>query len=665
MTNTPFAKPFLALAVFCCFCFAVPALAQDKDWRPISPSDLSATASTVEPNADAEALFWEVRVDDSDPAEVALDHYVRVKIFTEKGREDYSKHDIYFLKGTKIKNVKAKVTKPDGTVSYLDDKDVMEREVLKANGIKVRAKSFALPGLDIGSIVEYKYREVIEFGSATMRLAFQREIPIKTISFYVRPFNGNKGLYSIPFNMTGVTFQKDKNSYYRATMNNVPAYNDEPFSPPEDEVKSWMYIYYDFDAVKDTEKYWKVQSEGYYDATKKFIKPNSEVKAITQQVIAGAKNDEEKLRKIFEYVKTHIQNANLMDNPSDDIIKKVQKTDTANEVLEAKVGVRSDVNKVFAAMAEAAGFEARMAMAGDRSDLTLDPKIANRWLMINAYIAAVKVGNDWRFFDPGTYYAPYGVVNWTVEGQQALITDPKEVIWRKVPLSPAEASETKRVGEFKLLDDGTLEGEGTYVYTGHESYYHKRINHGDSASVKEETLKNLLKREISPNIVLTSFSIENDTDPEKPFTYKFKIRIPNYAVRTGKRLFFVPNVFDAATKPIFTATKRQSDVYVSFPWKETEQILIEIPKGFSLESGDAPSPFADQTGIMKYAPVIGLSKDKKFLLYKREFSFGNGGYIRFNPKAYPTLKQMFEIVNKGDLHQLTLRQDDKATAAAQ
>ena len=137
------------------------------------------------------------------------------------------------------------------------------------------------------------------------------------------------------------------------------------------------------------------------------------------------------------------------------------------------------------------------------------------------------------------------------------------------------------------------------------------------------------------------------------------------SLRTGKRLFFVPNVFDAATKPIFTATKRQSDVYVSFPWKESEQILIEIPKGFSLESGDAPSPFSDQTGIMKYAPEISLSKDKKFLLYKREFSFGNGGYIRFNPKAYPTLKQMFEIVNKGDLHQLTLRQDDKATAAAQ
>lgn len=665
MNITPFSKPFLALAVFCCFCFAVPTPAQDKDWRPISPAELSATSSTVEPNADAEALFWEVRVDDSERLEVALNHYVRVKIFTEKGRDDYSKHDILFLKGTKVKNVEAKVTKPDGSVSYLADKDVMERDIVKANGFKVRAKSFALPGLEIGSIVEYKYREVIEYGSATMRLAFQREIPIRTISFYVRPFDGNAGLYSIPFNMTGVKFVEDKNSYYRATMNNVPAYHDEPYSPPEDEVKSWMYIYYSQIATPDSNKYWKQITKDSYESSKSFIKPSGTVKEAVQQVIAGAATDDEKLRKIFDYVKTNVKNVSYMDTVPDDDWKKVQKTDSAGEVLKLKLGTSRDINYVFASMASAAGFEARLALTGDRSELTFDPNIANKALMMSSYIIAVKVGSEWKFFDPGTYYSPYGAINWRIEGQQALITDPKEVIWARVPLSPAEASLTKRVGNFKLLDDGTLEGEGSYEYTGHEAYYQKRLNHGDSASVKEETLKNLLKREISPNVDVTSFSIENATDPEKPFIYKFKIRVPNYAVRTGKRLFFVPNIFDAASKPIFTATDRKSEVYISFPWKESEEVLIEIPKGFSLESGDAPAPFSDKSGILKYAPEIGVSKDKHYLFYKREFSFGNGGYVRFPTKTYPALKQMFEIVNKGDLHQLTLRQDDKATAAAQ
>jgi hypothetical protein len=665
MTNTPFAKPFLALAVFYCFCFALPALAQDKDWRPISPSDLSAASSTVEPNADAEAIFWEVRVDDSNSSEVSLNHYVRLKIFTEKGREDYSKHDILFLKGTKVKDVEAKVTKPDGSAIYLDKKDVMEREIIKANGFKVRAKSFALPGLEIGSIVEYKYREVIDDGSANMRLMFQRDIPIRTISYYVRPFNGNKSMLYTAYNMKDVTFVKDKNDYYRATMNNVPAFHEEPYSLPEDELKSWVYLYYSYGSAVSPMIYWGPISQSYYELSKKYFKPNKEIKSAVDELIAGASSDDEKLRRIYNFVKTNIRNISYSKNPSDEDRKRVGKNETAGDVLKLKMGTSGSIDQLFGAMAGSAGFDVRLALSGDRSEIFLNPNIANRWLMINSMLVAINVGGDWKFFHPGNYFSPYGSVSWTIENEQALITDPKDLLWKRVPLSPPETSLTKRSGTFKLLPDGTLEGDGTFEYSGHDAYYHKYRNLGETDADKEGFLKNLLIKNLSPSVELISFSIENGEDPEKPFIYKFKIRVPNYAVRTGKRIFFVPNVYEAVSKPVFTAAKRNSDVYVSYPWKETESIVIKLPEGFSLESGDSPSPLSDSSGILKYSPTIGISQDKKELHYSREFSFGNGGHIRFGPNFYPAIKQMFEIVNKGDLHQLTLRQDDKATATAQ
>src|SRR5690606_16377266 len=111
--------------------------------------------------------------------------------------------------------------------------------------------------------------------------------------------------------------------------------------------------------------------------------------------------------------------------------------------------------------------------------------------------------------------------------------------------------------------------------------------------------------------------------------------------------------------------KRRSDIYISYPWKEAEDIVIKLPEGFTLESGDNPSSVSDASGILKYKPQIGITDDKKELRYSRTLSFGNGGHIRFEPRTYPAIKQMFEIVNKGDLHQLTLRQDDKTTAATQ
>ena len=95
-------KYFTFLSISCLlFVFAQTVFAQSKDWREVSPAELQMKTSQVEPNADAEAIFWEVRLDDSSSDDLSRSHYVRVKIFTERGREKYSKFDIPFYKGLK------------------------------------------------------------------------------------------------------------------------------------------------------------------------------------------------------------------------------------------------------------------------------------------------------------------------------------------------------------------------------------------------------------------------------------------------------------------------------------------------------------------------------------------------------------------------------------
>src|ERR1043165_2843652 len=70
------------------------SLAAGEDWRPIEPADLALKAAVVEPNADAEAIFWDIRVDDGGEDDLVLSHYVRIKIFNDRGREKFSKIDI-------------------------------------------------------------------------------------------------------------------------------------------------------------------------------------------------------------------------------------------------------------------------------------------------------------------------------------------------------------------------------------------------------------------------------------------------------------------------------------------------------------------------------------------------------------------------------------------
>ena len=85
----------LVLALIAVLTVCLSTRAANDEWKPIDPAELSLKAPIVEKSADAEGLFWEVRIDDS-TRDLILNHYIRIKVFTERGRETQSKIDIPF-----------------------------------------------------------------------------------------------------------------------------------------------------------------------------------------------------------------------------------------------------------------------------------------------------------------------------------------------------------------------------------------------------------------------------------------------------------------------------------------------------------------------------------------------------------------------------------------
>src|SRR5262245_22722855 len=92
------------VVVVCLALFAAQLALGGDEWRAVDPAELALKAPTVEKDADAEALFWEVRLDDSQMEEFSLRHYLRIKIFTERGKESQSKIDIPYLASEKIRD---------------------------------------------------------------------------------------------------------------------------------------------------------------------------------------------------------------------------------------------------------------------------------------------------------------------------------------------------------------------------------------------------------------------------------------------------------------------------------------------------------------------------------------------------------------------------------
>lgn len=633
------------------------AAAGDDDWRPITAEELAMKSPLVEPEADAEAIFWEVRVDDSG-RDLASNNYVRIKIFTVRGREMFSKYDIHFFKGVSIKDVGARVTHPNGSTFFLKNEDIFEREIIKAGGFKIKAKSFAVPGIEVGSILEFRYREVNPYGMSSMPLIMQRDIPVQKMSYYVKPFWGRRAMYAHPFNVGDAWFENEKNDFKRVTMNNVPAFKREPDMLPDDEVRGWIHLYYSLEpSLKKPEEYWKRINRFYFDYGKDRLKPGDEVKQITAEVTTGAATDDEKLKRIYEFVQGKIRNLHAETGVNDADWKRVEGEKSPADTLKLKIGSAEQIEFLFGSMVRAAGLDARAAYTGNRRELLCNQGIPNAELMLRTFFMAVKSGDEWRFFSPSSFDVPYGMINWVLEGQMAMITDPKEPVWVEVGLAAPERSTAKRSGTFQLQADGTLTGEGKVEFTGHSAVYHKALNRGGTSADQEVRLRDFVKNTISETAEITSFNIENLDSGNKPFTYTFKLTVPNYAVKTGKRLFFQPGVFERRSRPRFIAGVRKTDIYFSYPWMETDNFTIELPAGFSMEAAEAPGVVTDKAGIGRDEVGITVSGDGKALRYQRKFSFGKGGAVRFGPESYPVLKDMFNSYNRVDTHQLTLREN--------
>jgi hypothetical protein len=626
------------------------------DWKPVDPAELALKAPVVEKEADAEALFWEVRVDDSQPYELSLKNYIRIKVFNERGRESQSKVDLPYLGFNQIKDIAARVIKPDGTIIELKKEDIFERTIVKLSGLKLKAKSFALPGVEPGAVIEYRWREVHPGGSANgLELQFQREIPVQNVTYYLKPY---MGMQYRRFNLGEATFVKDKDGFHKMSMTNVPAFREESKMPPENAVRSWVFLFYREGDKVEADKYWKDLGRAIYEGSKDEMKANDEVKAAVAGIIGNATTPEEKLQRIYDFCRTKIKNVNddavVM---TEDERNKFKANKTAAETLKRGIGTGGNIDMLFAALAKAAGFDARLALSGNRSDNFFSREFANASFLGSSFIA-VRVGEEWRFFSPAEMYTPFGMLGWPEEGQETLITDAKEPIWVNTLVTAPQKSLEKRTGKFRLLEDGTLEGDVRIEYTGHLGAERKEYNDDDSASQREETLRNKIKAQMS-TAELSEIRIENVTDPIKPFVYSFHVRVPGYAQRTGKRLFLQPAFFQRGLSPLFTTSSRKHAIYFQYPWSEEDDVSIELPAGYALDNPDAPAPFGSGQ-LSQYDVKIYATKDLLGLVYQRKFFFGGGGNtldrLLYDATGYNSLKTYFDALHKQDSHTITLKQ---------
>jgi hypothetical protein len=634
----------------------------DANWRPVSPAELAMKTPAVEPDADAEAIFWDIWIDDKGDG-IKLNNYVRVKIFTDRGREKYSKFNIPFGPDVKIKDLAARVIRPDGSIVEISEKDIFDREIIKAGGVKIKAKSFAIPNIEPGVIIEYKYREVREFGGAYgMKLQFQQDIPVEELAYYYKP-SSKEPVYQT-YNLTDTKFVRDTNGYFVARRNNVPAFKEEPFMPP---VRPWMLLTGDQefrfgsfsllikDRAQDPDTYWAGVAFGIAPYAVYMNKASDEIRKKADNLTSEIASPDEKLRKLYEFCQKEIINLSYDRTLSDEERKKLPPIKEVSDILGRKAAGYQSIDYLFGALAHSIGFETRIAYTSSRRESTFVPDLANQRFLHRAGIA-INVNGEWRLFKPGIFAMPYGMLQWYEEGQYALLVGEKQYSWTRTPVSAYERSAYTRTAKLHLLEDGTLEGEIRIELRGHPANLYRLSNYDETDQRRQDLLKDEIKYRIS-GAEVSDIKVENPTDSSKLLIESYKVRIPAYAQRTGKRLFLQPGYFYYGTLPLFSSNVRKYDISFRYPWSENDLIEIVLPKGYSLEDPDTPGLLTDPGKIGSDDIRMTVNKDAGVLRYSRKFYFGGGNNVDFPVIAYEPLKQLFDAVNLADAHTVTLKQN--------
>lgn len=619
------------------------------------------SAPQVEPDADAEAIFWEVRVldelDGSVPRTV-VNHYIRIKIFTERGRETQSRIDIPYFSGDRISDIAGRTIKPDGSITELNRNDIHERTIVRANGVRLKAKSFAMPGVEPGAIIEYRWRETRNDELANyIRLRLQRDIPVQTVRYFIKPLSHPLFPFNMrirTFNGQNAPFTRERGGFHSMTLTNVPAFRPEPRMPPEDQMRSWMLVYYSPDRSTEPTRFWRDYGKEVYEQYRSSMRVNDEVRRAAAEAVGDATTDDQKLERLFRYVRTRIRNISYDPAFTAEERRRIARENSAADTLRRGTGTMRQINMLFAALAAAAGYDARVALLADRSDIFFDPDFPDAYFL-TTYDIAVRVGDQWRFFDPGSLHIPYGMLRWREEGQQALVTDPREPVWVRTPLSPPERSQHRRTATLRLSADGTLEGEIKVELTGHIAADMRLEYATESATTREQMLRESITSRLSAAEV-TDLRIENLTDSEQPLVYSYRVRVPGYAQRTGRRLFIQPAYFQRGIGPLFQTGARRFPIYFNYPWSESDSVTIDLPAGYALDNASQPAPITADNITRHEVKIQLLAGDRSTLSYSRYFFFGGGGNILFQTSSYPVLKQIFDLVNESDNHTIALLQ---------
>jgi transglutaminase-like putative cysteine protease len=449
--------------------------------------------------------------------------------------------------------------------------------------------------------------------------------------------------------------QREANGFYLLSVEKMPAFRPEPHMPPEEQVRPWVLVHYmRTSAPEEPLAFWKDFGKGQFDLYRPLIKVTDEIRRAAAEASAGATTADARATAIFRYVRDRIARTDVDTAPAD-LARGDVRDRAAKDVLKRGKGDAIDVLVLYLAMAQAAGLETRLGLVADRSDIPFSPE-SRAAAVLPGRIVALPMGDSWRFVDPANRYAADGRLRWQHEQQAVLVAGGREPEFLSTPSHRPESAGRKRTGRFRLLADGTLEGDLSVEYTGHWGVSWKEGDGADTPAEREDAFRKLLTDRLT-GVEVSAVKIENVTSFDAPYRASASVRVPGYAQRVGSRLIVQTSFFERGLDPAFTSPDRRHPVFYPYARIEEDEVTFELPSELQIEAKPASNRVALRP-VMTHEVTFEESAGR--LVCRRVLRLGENGMIDFEPGQYAAVKDFLDRVRAVDARPITLRRTPAA-----
>ncbi|MES1195479.1 MAG: DUF3857 domain-containing protein, partial [Steroidobacter sp.] len=596
----------------------------------------------------ASAIILEKMVDRSD-AENKVSVYVRLKILTEEGRKYGDVEILYDKNAESIAYIDARTIKPDGKVIDFDGK-IYDKVVVKAQGVKYQAKTFTLPEVQVGSIVEYRYTDRLDPNYVyDSQWVLSEDLFIKHAKYSLVP-NEYYGMgWSWPRGLPpGTDVPAEKKGKIQLETRDVPAFVVEDYMPPEDELKYRVdFVYHTREiSEKVPAKYWQEVGKQIYKEADDFMDEKKAMGQVVSQIIQPGDSADSKLRKLYAHVQ-QLRNLSYEKEKTEQEAKRENLKQIHNVAHVEKYGYgdATQLTYLYVALARAAGFDADMVFLYTRNKYFFQPNAMNS-NQLTSNVAVVNVDGKDLFLEPGMPYVPFGLLPWHESGVSGLRITKDGGSWVTIPFTKPSQAQTQRKAMLKL-DEGVLNGTVTVTYTGLEAIYHRLEERLDDVAARKEYVEAELKRVIPTGADVTLGNEPDWNGVDTPLVVEYKVKIPGWASSAGKRLLMPIGVFSADEKHTFEQEKRIHPIYFHYANVTDDDITIELPTG--LQVGSVPKARNENIQLTSFASSVEASGSA--IRITRNLSI-NGVYMP--EKYYLALRDFYQEVRANDEEQIVL-----------